>query len=174
MEKRRPAGQHLTPQIRRLSRELAMRLMFQFQANELRPEEIVYLFEQNFTPKNDAEFSLELTQDTFEMAWPLARELFLGAAARLDELDGDIAGASRGWSLDRMSQVDLALLRLAYYEMRFKEDIPVRVSLNEAIEIAKTFSDHDSTAFINGILDTLQEKASVKITKKPKKQSACD
>jgi transcription antitermination factor NusB len=137
--------------------------MFQFQANGLRPEEIVYLFEQNFDPKNDEEAALGLTAERFGTAWPMAKELFLGAARRLDELDRDIDEASSNWSLDRMSQIDLALLRLAYYEMRFRDATPVLVSLNEAIEIAKSFGDHDSKAFINGILDKLL----LKVDKKP-------
>jgi N utilization substance protein B len=146
--------------------------MFQLQANDLRPEEIVFLFEQNFTPKNDDEDSLNLTQETFELAWPLAKELFLGAAKHLGTIDQDIAEASVNWSVDRMSQVDLALLRLAYYEMRYKKDVPPRVSLNEAIEIAKNFGDIDSSSFINGILDKLLTKADKKSTNKPKKQSS--
>jgi N utilization substance protein B len=140
-----------------------MRLMFQYQANVLRPEEIVFLFEQNFDPKNDDDACLDLTAESFEKSWPLAKELFLGATKCLKELDEDIDQAASNWSLDRMSQVDLALLRLAYYEMRFKEDIPLRVSLNEAIEIAKNFGDHDSTAFINGVLDKLLVKGGQKV-----------
>ncbi|MDR3135297.1 MAG: transcription antitermination factor NusB [Deltaproteobacteria bacterium] len=156
-----PSGQASTQAIRRLSRELAMRLMFQFQANGLRPEEIVFLFEQNFDPKNDEEACLDLTPRNFELAWPLAKDLFLGATRNLKELDQDIGQAASNWSLGRMSQVDLALLRLAYYEMRFRDDIPPRVSLNEAIEIAKSFGDHDSTSFINGVLDKLMAKGVV-------------
>ncbi|MDR1309465.1 MAG: transcription antitermination factor NusB [Deltaproteobacteria bacterium] len=155
------------PSGRRLSRELAMRLMFQLQSAGLRPEEIVFLFEQNFDPRNDREACLDLTEESFRQAWPLAKELFLGAAGHLEELDLDISQAARNWSLDRMSQVDLALLRLAYFEMRFREDIPLRVSLNEAIEIAKSFGDQDSTAFINGVLDSLLSKGGEK-PKSPK------
>jgi N utilization substance protein B len=151
-------------QNRRRSRELAMRLLFQFQSSGLRPEEIVYLFEQNFNPKNDSEASLEVTQEDFDNSWPMARELFLGAAKCVEELDRDIQGASKNWSLDRMSQVDLALLRLAYYEMLFRSDIPLKVSLDEAIEIAKSYGDQDSTAFINGILDKLLAEAKKKST----------
>jgi N utilization substance protein B len=141
--------------------------MFQYQANGLRPEEIIHLFEQNFNPKNDDDAILELTVESFERAWPMAKDLFAGAAASLEELDRDIDEAANNWSLDRMSQVDLALLRLAYYEMRYRSDIPIKVSLNEALEIAKSFGEQDSIAFINGVLDKLKTKAE----QKPKKSS---
>jgi N utilization substance protein B len=143
--------------------------MFQHQANSLRPLEIVSLFEQSFDPKNDEEACLELTPESFKKAWPLAKELFLGAAGHLKELDQDIDLASSNWSLDRMSQVDLALLRVAYFEMRFRDDIPLRVSLNEAIEIAKSFGDHDSMAFINGVLDRLLSNCGEKLRESDKK-----
>ncbi|MDR1677770.1 MAG: transcription antitermination factor NusB [Deltaproteobacteria bacterium] len=165
-----PTSSSLPNEKRRLSRELALKLMFQYQANSLTPEEIVYLFEQNFGPKNDYDSGLELTADRFEEAWPLAKELFLGATGCLEELDQDIDQAANNWSLDRMSQVDLALLRLAYFEMRFREDIPLVVSLNEAIEIAKSFGADDSASFINGILDKLLSKGGVK-RKNSKKSS---
>jgi N utilization substance protein B len=141
-----------------------MELMFQHQSvgDDLRPEECVRLFEQNFDPKNDLGAALDLSPENFEHAWPLAKALFLGAAGHISELDKDIDEAAHNWSLDRMSMVDLALLRLAYYEMRYRGDIPPRVSLNEAIEIAKDFGDTDSTAFINGVLDKLLDRIEVK------------
>jgi N utilization substance protein B len=132
--------------------------MFQFQASQTRPEEIVHLFEQNFSPQNDKEGSLEMSLEQFNRAWPLARELFLGASRCLEELDHDIDQAAKNWALNRISQVDLALLRLAWYEMLHCDDIPPKVSVNEALEIAKSFSDQDSTSFINGVLDRLLAK----------------
>jgi N utilization substance protein B len=143
--------------------------MFQYQANGLRPEETIHLFEQNFDPKNDEDEGLEITVEDFEIAWPMAKDLFAGAVSSLGELDRDIDEASQNWALDRMSQVDLALLRMAYYEMRFRSEIPLKVSLNEALEIAKSFGERDSIAFINGVLDRLKAKAEK--TRKPKETS---
>jgi N utilization substance protein B len=129
--------------------------MFQLQISGQKPEEIVFLFEQSFEPEKDEELSLELTQETFALAWPKAKELFLGACRKLPELDAGIEKASANWSLRRISPIDLALIRLAYFEMLYREDIPNKASLNEAIEIAKNFGDQDSTSFINGVLDKL-------------------
>ncbi|MDR1546604.1 MAG: transcription antitermination factor NusB [Deltaproteobacteria bacterium] len=143
------------PGLRRLSRELALRLMFQHQSGQLKPEESLILFERSFDPRHDEEAALELDADAFSKAWPMAKALFLGAARRLDELDRDIEEASANWNPDRMAQVDLALIRLAYYEMRHCPDVPPLVSLNEALELSKSFGDIDSTAFVNGVLDRL-------------------
>ena len=143
---------------RRLSRELALRLLYQHQSSgQTRPEESLRLFEQCFSPKNDPESALDLSLELFEKAWPRATRLFLGTVERLDELDEEIASASINWSLSRMSPVDLALMRLALYEMRHAK-VPPKVSLNEAIEIARDFGNQGSTAFVNGILDKLMSR----------------
>jgi hypothetical protein len=81
--------------------------------------------------------------------------LYLGVARNREDLDAGIALASRNWRVDRMSPVDRALIRLAYYEMRFRPEVPVKAVLNEAIELAKGYGDSDSRAFVNGVLDRL-------------------
>lgn len=73
----------------------------------------------------------------------------------LEEIDLKISNNLRNWSLDRLAQVDLAILRVAVFEFLFKEDIPKPVSINEAIEMAKTYSSDDSSRFINGILGSI-------------------
>jgi N utilization substance protein B len=138
-----------------LSREIALQLLFQLEAGRQTPEESALFYRQSFDPRQDQENDLGLTAETFDSSWPLARELFFGTAAHLVELDAAIAQAADNWRLDRMAQVDLALIRLAFYEMRFRRDIPPKVSLNEVLEIAKNYGDADSTAFINGVLDRL-------------------
>ena len=72
--------------------------------------------------------------------------------AHIEELDAAINEASKGWKTTRMGKVDLTLIRLAVYEIRFEEEIPVKVSINEAIELAKKYGTDDSPAFVNGIL----------------------
>lgn len=66
-----------------------------------------------------------------------------------------IAGVAEGWKINRMSKVDLTIMRLAYYEMKFDDDIPVIVAINEAVELAKKYGGDDSSSFINGILAKL-------------------
>lgn len=72
--------------------------------------------------------------------------------AHLDEIDALLNEKSKGWKTSRMSKVDLSILRLAVYEMKFDEDVPVRVAINEAVEIAKAFGGDASASFVNGIL----------------------
>jgi len=74
-----------------------------------------------------------------------------GTQAHMAEIDGLIAACAKGWDPERMNKVDLAILRLAVYEMKYGET-PVGVAINEAVELAKKFSSDEAPAFINGIL----------------------
>ena len=76
---------------------------------------------------------------------------------KLAEVNDLLSGASSGWKITRMAKVDLAILRLAVYEMKFDEDIPVGVAINEAVELAKKFGGDDSPAFVNGVLAKLAD-----------------
>jgi len=86
-----------------------------------------------------------------------AEQLARGAAERIEELDKRIQGVSTHWKISRMACVDRNILRLAAWELFHAPDVPKRVALNEAIEIAKRYGAEDSWAFINGILDKLAE-----------------
>jgi len=74
---------------------------------------------------------------------------------KLPEIDAMLEKVARGWKLSRMGKVELTILRLAVYEMRFDEDIPEKVAINEAVELSKKFGGDDSPAFINGVLAKL-------------------
>lgn len=82
-----------------------------------------------------------------------------GVMEHLEAIDAAIAGASEGWELNRMNRVDLTILRLAYYEMEYDEDIPVKVAINEAVELAKQYGGEDSPSFVNGVLAKLVKEA---------------
>lgn len=75
--------------------------------------------------------------------------------SRLEEIDGFINQIAEGWKTNRMGKVDLTLIRLAVYEMKFDEEVPVSVAINEAVELAKKFGGDESPAFVNGILAKL-------------------
>lgn len=74
-----------------------------------------------------------------------------GVHEHMEEIDGILAAVAKGWDVERMNKVDLAILRLAVYEMKFGE-VPVGVAINEAVELAKKFSSDEAPAFINGVL----------------------
>ena len=75
--------------------------------------------------------------------------------AKLPEIDATLEGAESGWRLPRMGKVELAILRLAVFEMKYDEDVPEKVAVNEAIELAKKYGGDDSSSFINGVLAKL-------------------
>jgi len=87
------------------------------------------------------------------------QEQVYGIQERLEHLDGIIRQyITAGWSMARIAKVDLAILRLAVYELAYMPDIPTRVCINEAVELAKTYGDDDAPAFVNGLLASAQRK----------------
>ena len=96
-------------------------------------------------------FELEVDPPSLDFAGQLVTVV----RERLGEIDDVIQTASRNWRLERMSRVDRTILRLAAAELRHFPDVPVKVAINEAVELAKRFGTSDSPAFVNGILDRI-------------------
>ena len=86
-----------------------------------------------------------------------ALSLVEGTCARLAEIDAHIRSAARNWDITRMAALDRNILRLAVYELAYCNDIPPKVAINEAIELAKKFGTEESGQFVNGILDKIKE-----------------
>ena len=108
---------------------------------------------------DDSEESVELFCKHFEVsknAKPFFLRLVNGVKACQDELDRLIERFSDNWKISRMSGVDRNLMRVAVYELLYCEDIPPKVSINEAIDIGRRFGTEQSPAFINGILDSIR------------------
>ena len=82
-------------------------------------------------------------------------DTFQGVLEHLDEIDALLAQTAKGWTLDRMSLVDLTVLRLAVYEILHNPDVPDRVAVSEALELTERYSDPDDKSFVNGILGTI-------------------
>ena len=125
---------------RRQLRENVFKMLFrvEFHDDKELPEQLI-LFEDEVEPISEDEkiYMINKYKDIY---------------AHIEELDAAINEASKGWKTTRMGKVDLTLIRLAVYEIRFEEEIPVKVSINEAIELAKKYGTDDSPAFVNGIL----------------------
>jgi N utilization substance protein B len=85
-------------------------------------------------------------------AKPFTRELADGVAARREELDAEISTRSQGWDLDRIAPLERNVLRVALYEMHFRDDVPVEVAIDEAVTIAREYCGADAPGFVNGIL----------------------
>jgi len=85
-------------------------------------------------------------------------QLIHGAIEKMPEVDAKIRALAENWDFERIAKIDLAILRLAVFEMLFRKDIPPVVSINEAIDLSKSFSNADAKRFINGILDRLKDQ----------------
>ena len=81
-----------------------------------------------------------------------------GTARRVAAVAGTLLLALQGWTPDRVGRIERAILRIALYEMRYKPDVPPKVAINEALEVAKKFSTQESSRFINGILDRIHKE----------------
>ncbi len=120
--------------------------------HEERELAFILLFEKLFSEDTIREIlkSAGEARDVEENEFALA--MAEGAEAHLGELDALISAYSRKWNKDRISRVALSLMRLAVYEMEYEEDIPVSVSINEAVELAKKYGGDEDAPFINGVL----------------------
>lgn len=120
--------------------------------HEARELAFILLFEKMFTEDSvedimdNAGEARSVSSDAFALA------LASGAAAHFPELDEIITRHSLKWSKQQLSRVALSLMRLAVYEIKFEPDIPVSVSINEAVELAKKYGGEEEAAFINGVL----------------------
>lgn len=80
------------------------------------------------------------------------KEVLNGICDNLEEIDNIILSKLKNWSISRVAKIDLAILRLAIYEIKYMTDIPVKVTANEAVELAKTYGNPDSKSFVNGVI----------------------
>jgi N utilization substance protein B len=90
--------------------------------------------------------------------YAFGEELVHGVIEHAAEIDAHIKSLAHNWEFERIAKIDLAILRLAMFEMIYRKDIPPVVSINEAIDLSKQFSNADAKRFINGILDRLKDK----------------
>lgn len=125
---------------------------------ELREQIFKMLFRAEFyeaeeLPKQLAVFLEEQDQEEKDQIY--IREKFENILNHLPQIDQAVNEVASGWKTSRMGKVDLALIRLAVYEIRYDEDIPVGVAINEAVELAKCYGTDDSASFVNGILAKL-------------------
>lgn len=123
---------------------------------EMREHLFRLLFRKDFHESGELEEQMEFYFESLEQAKEKDLESiktkFNNVISNLDEIDTIIKEASSGWKINRMSRVDLTIIRLATYEIKFDEEIPVGVAINEAVELGKIFGGDSSSSFINGIL----------------------
>lgn len=133
---------------RREIRETSMKLLYEISINGYEYSQAIENFKEN------SEDETEKIQDN-DIEY--IKDLLKGIYDNLDEIDKNIEKYLINWKLERLSKIDLAILRICTYEMLFMPDIPDTVSINEGIELAKKYSADKSAAFINGVLDNLKK-----------------
>lgn len=126
---------------RKVARELSFKVIFSFNFQS-ENEEIEALIDNLENETND------ITNEDKEYI----RQIIKGIIDNKENLDETIKKYLKEWTMDRISKTDLAILRLAIYEILYRDDIPYKVSVNEAVELAKSFSDDQSPSFVNGVL----------------------
>ncbi|MHC4957346.1 MAG: transcription antitermination factor NusB [Planctomycetota bacterium] len=129
------------------ARELALQLLYQIDA---RGDEVL----------DQVGDFLDAESGGDEEICRFARELLDGTLERREPIDEIISGAAQNWHLTRMAIIDRNILRMAVFEMLHVQDIPAKVSINEAIELGKRYSTEQSGSFINGILDRIRREQS--------------
>lgn len=130
---------------------------------ETRDATVKFLYSDHFTGDNDT--TLEARIDTFlenydgcaagKIDKDYVYAIASGSIAHGEEIDKLIEKHAANWTPERMAKLDIAILRVAIYELLYREDIPANVAINEAVELAKTYSHEDAGTFVNGILGSI-------------------
>ena len=124
---------------------------------EAREEAFILVFEKEFS-SDSLEDILDIDMQVRDIKPDeYIKTVFWGVFDNLQTIDKIISQNAVGWSINRISKTSLAILRLALFEMKFMEDIPVSVSINEAVELAKKYATKEDASFINGILATVSK-----------------
>ena len=126
---------------------------------EIREQIFKMLFQTEFYSEEELEEQIQISMEELNETDQEKRayiEQKLHEICRLkEEIDASVNEKTTGWKTDRMAKVDLALIRLAVYEIRYEEEIPTGVAINEAVELAKIYSSDGAPSFVNGVLAKL-------------------
>ena len=134
--------------LRTRAREVALQYLYQIDITSSHNEKTLAEFFEHFVADKDHEII------------PYAREIVVGVCENLIPIDTLLEKASDNWKVRRMSTTDRNILRIAAYEMAYRKDVPYKVAINEAIEIAKRFGSSKFPSFANGVLDKIWNEIS--------------
>jgi len=126
---------------RRRAREAAVQILYEMDVSEMDAEQAIVRFWDNL--------------GMFEGESEFGNQLVRGCASQMSSIDTTIRSVSEHWRLERMACVDRNIIRLAVFELMTLPDVPRKVTLNEAVELAKRFGDESSPSFVNGVLDRI-------------------
>jgi transcription antitermination factor NusB len=130
---------------RSVARECALKVLYQIEMTSRAPDKALAAFweQENEHPEDVRDFAAKLVD---------------GIYAHLADIDGKLGEYATNWQLNRMAVIDRNVLRMGLYELKYSADIPPKVAINEAVELAKKYGDLDSSKFVNGILDKVHKK----------------
>ena len=131
------------------SRELALQILYQVDLRKERRDEFIADFWENQTASDDT-----LDDSIMEFSTTLVE----GTLKNLIKIDEYITGYAENWQLSRMAVIDRNIMRMGAFELLYLEDMPPKVAINEAVELAKKYGDTESGKFVNGILDKINKK----------------
>lgn len=150
---------------RRDSREAAVKIIFQNMFTDSRlvsfgcDREAETLTEADCTRMIETYFECSEEESKGAVDAVYINNILEGVVQYIQMIDAYIMKNSKDWTIDRMSKIDLAIMRVAIYEILYRDDIPASVSINEAVELAKKYSHEDAGSFINGILGSVYSEA---------------
>jgi transcription antitermination protein NusB len=137
---------------RRLARASALQMLYQAEVGRMGPQEAIGAF-WRLDPSGDAEPEDAITDDLREFANDLVRETLM----RVEAIDQLLVAHAHNWRLERMAVIDRLVLRLAVCELLTHPETPPKVVINEALELARTFSGDEAVGFVNGVLDAVRK-----------------
>jgi N utilization substance protein B len=142
---------------RRLAREIVVQSLYQIEMNGVTGDEAVNIVMEEARQDN------EIGADVAELASidSFTRELVQGIQDKKDIIDQNLVVYLTGWQVDRLSRVDRQILRLAVFELTYRQDVPPKVVINEAIELAKHFGLEENGKFVNGVLGRMLREREV-------------
>jgi len=134
------------PSGRRRAREAALQMLYQWEVGRASAHEAI----ATYWPAHDAEQELQGPQREF------ANTLVRGTIERVKDIDAVLSAHAQNWRVERMAVIDRLILRLAVFEFLADLDTPSRVIINEALELARTYSGEEAVGFVNGVLDSVK------------------
>ena len=139
---------------RSVARECALKVLYQIEMTGRTPVNALAAFweQESEHPADVQEFASKIVD---------------GIYSNLAHIDGKLGEYATNWQLGRMAVIDRNVLRLGLYELKLSSDVPPKVAINEAVELAKKYGDHDSSKFVNGILDKVHKKEITPIGPQP-------
>ena len=136
---------------RRKSRELSMKLLYQLCVNKEEYQDVI----DNLKESIECDLKTEEDIDLKDIDMDYIKRIIKGVEENKESIDFELEKYLVKWKISRISKIDITIMRICTYEIMFESDIPDNVSINEAVELAKVYSDEKSVAFINGVLDKI-------------------